>query len=257
MKRLFWGLAAVCALAPMTFQSPARAQEKIKVLSDNPLRPALIAIGEAFRRNSGHQAEFVFGPSPVVHKKVADGETADVLIIQPDFVAELIKSGKVVPGEHPVIGRVGIGLAARAETPARDISTTEALKQVLLNADSLIFNTVASGNHCAAVLERLSIAESVKAKVVRVPPGPAVYERVVQGKGNDIAVGTIPLINVAKGVRLIGPLPAELQSYLVYAAAPMSAAASPQTAKAFIAFLASLAAKSIFAANGVESGTGK
>jgi len=236
----------------MTFQSPARAQEKIKVLSDIPLRPALIEIGEAFRRDSGHQVEFVFGLSPVVHKKVADGEAADVLIIQPNFVAELIKSGKVVPGEHPVIGRVGLGLAARADAPARDISTVEAFRQVLLNADVLLFNTGGSGNHFATVLERLNIAEAVKAKVVRLPPGPPIYERLIQGKGNDIAVGPISIIKETKSVRLIGPLPADFQSYLVYAAAPMSGAASPQTAKAFIAFLASPAAKALFAANGVE-----
>jgi molybdate transport system substrate-binding protein len=89
--------------------------------------------------------------------------------------------------------------------------------------------------------------------VIRVPPGPAgVAERIVQGKGNDIGVLPIPLINANKKLRLIGPLPAEFQSYLVYAAAPMSGAASPQTARAFIAFLASPAAKAFFAANGVE-----
>lgn len=252
MKGLWSVLIGVCALGLMTFQSPACAQEKIKVLGDNPLRPALIEIGEEFRRASGHHVEFVFGPSPVIHKKVADGETADVLIIQPDFLAALIKSGKVLTGEHPIIGRVGIGLAGRADAPVWDIGTVEAFKHVLLNADSLIFNTVASGNHFATVLERLGIAESVKAKVVRLPPGAGAYERVIQGKGNDLAVGTIPIINVTKGVRLIGPLPPEFQSDLIYAAAPMSGAASRQTAKTFIDFLASPVARVLFAANGVE-----
>jgi len=252
MKKLSRVLAAACALGLMTFPTPSRAQEGIKVLADGPLRPALIEIGEAFRRDTGRRVEFVFGPSPVIHKKVADGEAADVLIIQPDFVAALIKSGKVVSGQHPVIGRVGIGLAGRADGPERDVGTTEAFRQVLLNADSLIFNTVASGNHFATVLERLGIAESVKAKLVRLPPGAGAYERVIQGKGNDLAVGTIPIIKVTKGVRLIGPLPPEFQSYLVYAAAPMNGAESPQTATTFIAFLASPAARSLFVANGVE-----
>ncbi len=139
MKRPLCALTAVCAIGLMTFQSPARAQEKVKVMSDGPLRPAFERIAEAFRRESGNQVEFVFGTSPVVHKKVADGETADVLIIQPNFVAELVKAGKVVPGEHPLVGRVGFGLAVRADAPARDISTTEAFKQTLLDVDSLIF----------------------------------------------------------------------------------------------------------------------
>lgn len=163
MKRLLSVLTAVCALGFMTFQSPAQAQEKIKVLSDARLGPALIEIGEAFRRDRGHQVEFVFAISPVIHKKVTDGEAADVLIIQPNFAADLIKSGKVVSGEHPIIGRAGIGLFARADAPARDISTVEAFRQVLLNADTLLFATVASGDQFATVLERLKIAEAVKA----------------------------------------------------------------------------------------------
>ena len=252
VKRALCVLALVGVTGLMAVQPEARAQAKVKVLSDGPLQPALGQIGEAFRRDSGHQVEFVFGPSRVVHKKVADGETADVLIIQPNFVAELVTSGKVVAGDHPVISRVGVGLAARAETPAHDIGTAGALRQVLLNADALLFNTVASGNQFATVLERLSIAEAVKAKVVRLPPGPAIFEGLLQGKGDDIAVGTRSLIKATKGVRLIGPLPAELQSYLVYAAAPMRGAASPQAAKTFIAFLASPAARALFAANGVE-----
>ena len=45
MKKLFHVLAVVCALGIMTVQSPSHAQEKIKVFSDGPLRPALIQIG--------------------------------------------------------------------------------------------------------------------------------------------------------------------------------------------------------------------
>ena len=220
-------------------------------MSDGPLQPAFEQIADSFRRTSGSEVEFVFGTSPVIHKKVADGEAADVLVIQLNFITELEKAGKVVPGEHPVVGRVGFGLAVRADAPPRDISTTEAFKRTLLDADSLIFNNVASGNYFAKVLERLGIAEAVRAKVVRLDPS-AVNARIIQGKGNDIGVGVIPLINTTKGLRLLGPLPAEIQSYIVYAAAPMPNSKSPQAGKAFINFLASPAAKTAFAANGVE-----
>jgi molybdate transport system substrate-binding protein len=183
---------------------------------------------------------------------LADGEAADVVIVQPDHLADLITSGTVVSGEHPVIGRVGLGLAARADALPQSIATVEALRKVLLKADTLLFNTVVSGEQFAAILERLNLAEAVRAKVVRLPPGPAIYERVSQGTGNDIAAGVIPIITETKGVRLIGVLPAELQSYQVYAAAPMTAAASPEAARRFVAFLTSPAAKASFSANGVE-----
>jgi molybdate transport system substrate-binding protein len=63
------------------------------------------------------------------------GETADVIIIQPNFIDEFVRTGKVAAGEHPVVGRVGIGLMTRADAVAPDISTSQALKQALLSAD--------------------------------------------------------------------------------------------------------------------------
>ena len=251
MKKALCVLAIIAVTGLIAVPPAVYAQGQIKVLSDGPLRPALVQIGEAFRRESGHQVAFTFGTSPVIHKQVVDGEVADVLIIQPHFVAELVQAGKVVAGDHPVIGRVGFGLAARADAPAQDITTTEAFKQALLRADALIFNNVASGNYFATVLERLNLAEAVQAKTMRVDPV-AVFERVLQGKGNDLGVGTITLIHATKGLRLVGPLPPEVQSYIVYTAAPLTSAASPQVASVFIGYLASPAAKAAFAATGVE-----
>ena len=44
----------------LTAQPEARAQGKVKVMSDGPLRPGLVEIAEAFRRESGNQIEFVW-----------------------------------------------------------------------------------------------------------------------------------------------------------------------------------------------------
>jgi molybdate transport system substrate-binding protein len=251
MTKTLSALALAGFVALLSASTQAQSQGKIKVLSDEPLQAALVPIAEAFRQSSGHQVEYVVGPSPVLVKKVADGEMADVVIIQPGFVTELAKTGKVVSGEHPQIGRAGFGLAARADAPARDVSTVETFRQVLLNADALIFNNRASGDHFATVLERLNIAEAVKTKVIRLPPA-AVFERISQGKGNDIGVGTISQIKANENLRLIGPLPPEFQSHIVYAAAPMSNATSPQVAEAFIAFLVSPVAKALLSAHGID-----
>lgn len=223
----------------------------VKIMSDGPLRPALVEIGKAFHRDSGTQVEFVFETSPMIHSKVARGETADVLIIQPTFIAELLRSERLVPGEYPVVARVGLGLMVRSDGPLVDVSTIESFKAAILNAESLTFNNVASGNYFAELLERLGIAETVKKKIVRVESA-IVFERIQQGNRSDIGVATIPLINATNGLRLIGPLPAELQSYITYAAALMTSATSPQAGSAFISFLDSPAAKIAFAKTGVE-----
>ena len=243
-------LLAIGIATILSVPGPAHPAE-VKVLSDEPLAPALVRIAEAFRRDSGHEVKFVFGLSPVIHKKIIDGESGDVLIIQPDFVDELEKAGKIVAGQHPVIARVGIGLFGRADAPAENTSTPEALKQVLLKADSLVFNNVASGNAFAKVLERLGVADAIKNKITRTSPS-EVIARVLQGKGHDVGVGTITLIIADKRLKLLGALPSELQSYIAYTAAPMTNAQQPETAKAFIRFLASPQSKDTFVAAGAN-----
>jgi molybdate transport system substrate-binding protein len=220
---------------------------KIKIFGDGPLEPALVKIAEVFRRDSGHEAQFVFGLSPVIHKKVIDGEWGDAIVIQPNFIDELVRDGKVVAGQHSIVTRVGIGLLARAGTPARDVSTPEKLKRVLLSADSLVFNNVASGNFFAKILERLGIADAIKDKTTRTTPADVVA-RVLQDKGNTIGVGTTTLIIANKRLALVGALPSELQSRISYAAALMTNSQQPEAAKAFISLLASRQSKDTFAA---------
>ncbi len=223
----------------------------VKVFSDSPLAPALTKIAEGFQRESSHTVTFVFGLSPVIHKKVMDGEAADVVIIQPNFIDELVKAGKLAPGDHPVVARVGIGLFTRADDTVPDISTVSALKQALLSADALVFSNVAAGNYFATVLERLGISETVKGKVTRASPADVVL-RVVEGKGSDIGVGTITLILLDRRLKLIGPLPGELQSYLVYVAAIMNNAPSPEAGRDLIRFLTSPGARAAFTAAGAN-----
>lgn len=251
--------SAVLTLASIGFAAmaagwmPAQSQGRLRVIADTPLRPALLEIGEAFHHSDGSPpVEFVFDASPVILEKLAAGENFDVLVVQPDHITDLMNAGTVVRGEHPVVGRVGLGLAMRTEAPAQSIATEALLREVLLKADSLLFNTVASGDQFAAVLASMNLTDAVKSKVIRLPPGPAIYERVIRGNGNDIAVGVIPLINEIKGLRMIGALPAKLQRYQVYVAAPMSAARFPEAAKSFVAFLTGAAAKAAFSTHGVD-----
>jgi molybdate transport system substrate-binding protein len=224
---------------------------EITVMSDTPVATALSHIGDLFRQVTGNEIKFVFGLSPVIHKKVTDGEPGDVLIIQPNFISDLVASGKIAAGQHPTIARVGIGLFMRADAQAPDVSTVPAFRQALLNADALVFSNVAAGNYFATVLERLGITNVVKDKVVRASP-PDLVARVLQGKGSEIGVMVVTLIKADKRLRLIGTLPAELQSYLNYTAAPLVGSPSPRLAGEFIDFLSSPRARKEFVASGAE-----
>ncbi len=148
-----------------------------------------------------------------------------------------------------MIGRVGVGPANRSDGPAYDISTIEKFKKALLGADLLVFNSVKSGQAFAAVLDRLGIAETLKSRIARTAPLD-IFKPVLNGKGNDFAAGTIPLIATTPGIKLLGALPGDLQSSIPYTAALMTSALQPEAAEAFVKFLVSPQGRDTLAANG-------
>ena len=223
----------------------------IKVMSDSPLEPALIKVVDLYQQQTHDHVSLVFDPSPAVKKRIEDGEAADVVIVQPDFAEEMTKAGEASAGDRPILARVGIGLGNRKDSPAYDISTVENFKNTLLGADLLAFNSVKSGQAFANALERLGIAERLKPKIVRTTPN-GIFEPVLKGNGNDLVAGTIPLIATTRGIKLLGPLPGDLQATLTYTAVVMAKTSQRETAAAFIKFLASPKARGTFAANGAE-----
>jgi molybdate transport system substrate-binding protein len=78
-----------------------------------------------------------------------------------------------------------------------------------------------SGHAFAKILERLGIADALEDKIVRMGPE-EVTTRILQGTGNELGVGPTPMILADNRLKLVGALLTELQSYILYAAAPMT-----------------------------------
>jgi molybdate transport system substrate-binding protein len=142
----------------------------------------------------------------------------------------------------------------RADASPPNIATTEALKQALLGADSIVYNTASSGQYIAKMIEKLGIADQVKAKTTLYADAAAVVAHVAKGKGNEIGFSPVPEIKMSepKGVKLVGPLPADIQNYTTYGAAELASATSKDAAKAFLAYLATPEAKQTLASAGIQ-----
>jgi molybdate transport system substrate-binding protein len=243
----------VAAAAVLLSGAPALAAE-IKVFSAGAIEPGLLRAIDAFKRASGDTVKVEFNTAPQLASRLAAGDVADVLIAPPAALDRQVKDGKVMADGRVLVGRVGAGIVTRKDLPSPDVATTAAFKQTVLGANSIVYNTASTGLYLEKLFERLGIADAIKAKTTRYPNGERVMEHLINGKGNEIGFGAITEIKLfePKGLKLVGPLPAEVQNYTTYAAALMTGAPSPQAAKAFLAFLASAEAKQAFAAGGVE-----
>jgi molybdate transport system substrate-binding protein len=153
-----------------------------------------------------------------------------------------------------VLGKVGVGVTVRKDAPAPNIASTDDLKATLLAADTLVYNTASTGLYLERLFERLGIAEQLKPKTTRHANGEAVMLHVINGTGRQIGFGAITEIKLfeAKGLRLVGPLPADVQNFTSYGAALMANAPQAEAAKAFITYLATPEAKQAFNAAGIE-----
>src|SRR5258706_14671942 len=102
-------------------------------------------------------------------KRLADGETYDLLIMSSSSIDELIKSGKIVPGSRVDFAKSGVAAAVRKGAPKPDISSTEALKKTLLAAKSIGYSTGPSGNYIVSLFEKMAIAAQASPKLKQTP----------------------------------------------------------------------------------------
>ena len=101
-----------------------------------------------------------------------------------------------------------------------------------------------------SVFERLGIGEEMKAKIKPQKEPPQVAEAVAKGEA-ELALFVSNLLISVPGVDYAGPVPAEFQQTLVFAAAVGAKAKEPEAARALIKHLTSPAAAAVMKAHGM------
>ena len=151
------------------------------------------------------------------------------------------------------IARVGYGVAVKAGAPKPDVSTPEALKATLLKAQSIaVFPTSAAGAFVQKTFERLGIMEVDKGQAESAGRTGAIPQAVAKGEA-ELGVFLTNVL-LAPGVELAGPFPGDLQQDLVFVGAVSADSKNADAAKAFLDYLKTPDAVSVFKARGVTPG---
>ena len=223
----------------------------IRLLASNSIRAVMGELIPQFERAEGVSISVSYDPAKVMLARIAKGETGDLAITGSGAIDELVKQGKILAGSRRVFARCRVGVAVLAGKPKPDISSVETLKRALLRARSVAYTQEgASGMHFAGVIERLGIADEVKAKAVR-QPGGLVGELVAAGKA-EIAIQQIPELLAVPGIELVGPLPAEIQLVTVSSAGIFAGSKHVETAQRFIELFLTPAAAQVMKARGLD-----
>jgi molybdate transport system substrate-binding protein len=242
--------ALIVALPLMAVAVSSAPAAEITVMSGAAVEAGLVVAVDAFHKQTGNAVKILFTTTPEIRQRTSAGETPDVIIAPPAVLDDLDKAGRVDGAARIAIGRVGVGVAVRRGAPAPDISTTESFKRAVLDADKVIYNRASSGLYVEALLQRLGIAEQIQAKTERYT-GTDMVDPLLNSQGK--AIGFMPVAEIVhfhdRGMQLVGPLPAEIQNYTSYAAAP---ARNAPVAQDFVRFLGTPAAKHFFTKAGIE-----
>ena len=212
----------------------------LTVLSAAAMKGVVQTVPDSFFAATGAHVHFVFGTAGQIRKKILAGDRFDVAIIPPALLADLAKRGLVEGKSIKDVGLVRIGVAVKAGDPLPKISDEASFKQALLGAVSIGMadpgTGATSGIYLAKLMDRLGVAEAIRAKVKYYPEGQTAMEAMAKGEV-ALGIGQISEIVPVQGVTLVGPIPENLQLKTIYAAAVASKGSSQVLAQKFLAYV--------------------
>jgi molybdate transport system substrate-binding protein len=225
----------------------------VKILTTGAMKEVVLAVVPAFETQTGHKAIVSNDTAGAIARRIEGGEPFDLGVLTPGAIKDLAAKGKFA-GNGSNVARVGVGVVVRADGPAPDISTVAAFKQALLAAKSVAYidpeSGGSSGIYVANLLDKLGIAAEIKPKA-KLKKGGYVAELIASGEA-ELGLHQISEILAVKGVRLVGPLPAEIQNYTTYGAAASANAAHPDAAQALLKLLTGPEADPVLKDRGME-----
>ena len=257
MKTLQSAAPSRIAFAVLLLFSVAATGAELKVMSAVGVQEVMEDVGPMFERASGHKLTIVFATLGPALKRIAGGETADVIVLPAQGIDSLVKEGKAASGDVRTVARSQVGVAVRKGTPKPDISSPESFKEAMLAARSIFISDPARGGigtpHVLKVFERLGIAEEMKRKTIytKVAGRAGIAQALVETDAN-ISLNQLKEFAPVPGMEIVGPLPGELALSTLFSAVVMGGSNNGEAARALVNFLRTPEAAAAIKTRGLE-----
>ena len=251
LRRFCMVLAA--GILTVSAQAQLAGAAELKIFGSRVTKMMVGDLGPGFEQATGHKLTVVTDVAAVMKRRIEAGEAFDLAVLVDFQTDDLIKSGKLLADSRADIMKAGIGVAVKRGAPKPDIGTVEAFKRTLLAAKSITYlKEGASTIHLDKVFARLGIAEAIKGKTIQ-PTTELVSEAVADGTV-ELGIIVIPNILSVPGAELVGPIPEEVQSWIMFTGAVSAQTPNRQAARDVIKLLTAPAAVPAIKAKGMEPG---
>jgi len=226
---------------------------ELKIFGSRVTKVLVGELAAEIERTTGFKPVVVADVAQAMKRRIEADEPFDVAVLVDFQTDDLIKKNLLAADTRADIMRSSIGVAVKRGAPKPDISTVEAFKRTLLAAKSITYlKEGASTIHLKKVFAQLGLTEALAGKTVQ-PMTESVSEAVAAG---DVELGIIVIPNILSvpGAELVGPLPAEINSYVVFTAGVSPKSPNQAGARKLIDLLKSPAAAAIIKASGMDPG---
>jgi molybdate transport system substrate-binding protein len=229
--------------------APARAAEIAIDGSAGPIPDVLGTLLPMFESASGNKVKSAFKGTPGITADLKQG-AIDLVVTNTEVVDELAAAGDIAANGKTLLMISKVGIAVKAGAPRPDVSTPDKLKAALLAAKTVGYSEGASGRHFLTVIEKLGIADAIKAKAV-VVQGRPVGAAVASGEA-EIGIQQVAELRPVAGVDQFGELPPELQKQIPYSAGIAVKAKDAATARALVGYLRTDAVLAVLKRKGMD-----
>ncbi|MEQ1772633.1 MAG: substrate-binding domain-containing protein [Burkholderiales bacterium] len=225
----------------------------LKVLGAGPVKRGVTLVAAEFEKRTGHKITVEFAGAPGVKDRILAGEAVDIAVVPRATMNDFEKAGKTAAGVRGLLGRSRIGMVVKKGTKVPDMSTVDAFKQVMLNADEIVCNVANSGNYVADLVGKMGVGAD---KVLKLGDTVKVMDHVAASTRNAFGVGQLAEISelADKGVAIVlaAALPDAIQSETSYEAAVATASNAQDAAAEFLRMLTSEAGRKMLASTGID-----
>ena len=221
--------------------SASFSQSEIIIFVGGAMTRPMSEVSTSFDSVSANTSIIVSDTTGDLTRRLASGEPADLIIVTTSAMDRLEEQQLVIGSSRVdlAVALIGMGMHPNGDMP--NLSSAEAFKNTILEADSLAYVSPAaggtSGTYIEGLLQSMGITKDIQSKIVYQTQGSEVAQAVANGDA-EYGITFVSELLPNPGVKVAGTLPSEIQLPTIYTVAITSNALNTEVAQSLLNMLA-------------------